>query len=476
MMNSGQKTYGYKTGLMLTFLLLFFIPTGAKALQFEQAFSRMMEENQRLAAARSGIEQKEAEQKAARGLYYPQLQISASWTHMNAPLEVELGALNTRAGQLIHTLHPGPHPPDISAITGSLPQHYELQEQSFLKSDLTLSWPVYTGGKITAANRAADVQLELARTSKEALSHQMFSELVRFYYGVRLADAVVQVRREVVQGMEKHLHQAIRLEETGMIALAERLHAQVAVEEARREYKKALRDAKIARTALKSLIACEDDVKPRSPLFFYRNIPDMAVFMEKARKNNPLLLQLHQQEALASAGMQKEKSAYKPDVFLFGTRALITDDLTVLEPEWAAGAGIRFTLFDGFSRSGRVEAAHSVKNQISQLRSQAIRDMETLVESRYQRLMQAIEQIDTLAVSRTFVREYLRVRTRAFEEGFATSLDVVDAELALSKVQITHLQALFDFDLALARLLETTGSISDFEYYRTNAEKEAELP
>lgn len=471
-----QNTYRQKKGLLLAALLLMILPFEAEALEFDQAFSRMMAENQRLAAARSGIEQKEAEQKAAKGLYYPQLQISASWTHMNAPLEVELGELGTMTGQLIRTLHPDLTPQHVAAITGSLPQHYELQEQNFLKSDLTLSWPVYTGGKITAANKAAEVQLHLARSTKDALSHQMFSKLVRLYYGVRLADAVVQVRMEVVQGMEQHLHQAIRLEETGMIALVERLHAQVAAEEARREYKKALRDAQIARTALKSLIACEDDVKPESPLFLNRNIPDLSSFIEKARSSNTLLRQLHQQEALAATGLQKEKSAYKPDAFLFGTRALVTDDLTALEPEWAAGVGVRFTLFDGFSRSGRVHAAHAVKRQVSQLRNQAIRDIETLVESRYQILMQAIEQIDTLAVSRDFVREYLRVRTRAFEEGFATSLDVVDAELALSKVQITHLQALFDFDLALARLLEATGNISDFEYYREHAEKEAELP
>jgi hypothetical protein len=131
---------------------------------------------------------------------------------MNAPLEVELGELGTMTGQLIRTLHPDLPSQHVAAITDSLPQHYELQEQNFLKSDLTLSWPFYTGGKITAANQAAEVDLHLAQSKKEALSHQMFSELVRLYYGVRLADAVVQVRMEVVQGMEQHLHQAIRLD------------------------------------------------------------------------------------------------------------------------------------------------------------------------------------------------------------------------------------------------------------------------
>lgn len=460
----------------LLLLALFLLPGSVPALEFDQALSRMMAENQRIAASRSSMEQREAEKRAARGLYYPKVQVSASWTHMDAPLEVELGTLGAMTGQLIHILHPGLPPQQIAAITDQMPRHYTLQDQNFLKSDLTLSWPVYTGGKITAANQAAEIRHELSRSETDGLTDQMFSELVRLYFGVRLADAVVKVRREVHEGMRQHLHQALRLEEAGMMALAERLHAQVAAEEADREYKKAVRDAQIARTALKTLIACDGEIKPASPLFLNRNIPDRDHFTEQARHQNAILRQLRQQQDLAGTGLQMEKSVYRPEVFLFGTRALATDDLTALDPQWAAGVGARFTLFDGFTRSGKVAAAKSAGQRVRQLRTQALMEVETLVESRYQSLMQAIEQIDALAVSRTFAREYLRVRTRAFEEGFATSLDVVDAEMALSRVQIAHLQALFTFDLALAKLLEAAGDTQDFEHYRTQAEKEAELP
>ena len=37
------------------------------------------------------------------------------------------------------------------------------------------------------------------------------------------------VRKEVVIGMEKHLNDAVKMEENGMIARAERLHAEVAL-------------------------------------------------------------------------------------------------------------------------------------------------------------------------------------------------------------------------------------------------------
>ena len=71
--------------------------------------------------------------------------------------------------------------------------------------------------------------------------------------------------------------------------------------------------------------------------------------------------------------------------------------------------------------------------------------------------MKALEQFDAVAVSRNLTEEYVRIRQRAFEEGMATSLDVVDAQLALSRVLVERLNAAFEFDVALSELLEVCG-------------------
>ncbi|MCB9481410.1 MAG: TolC family protein [Desulfobacteraceae bacterium] len=258
-----------------------------------------------------------------------------------------------------------------------------------------------------------------------------------------------------------------------MISKAERLHAQVAAEEADREHKKSVRDMEIASTALCGLIFCEPSaITPVSPLFWTHELPEKEAFLENAHKDNIILKNLKQQMKLADAGLQNEKSAYRPDVYLFASKALLTNDLTILDPEWAAGIGARFTLFDGFARSGKVASARAVKTQVNQLYTQMLRDVDTLVVSRYQTLIQSLEQIDALDVSISFAREHLRARTRGFEEGMATSLDVVDAELAFSKVKIDRLEALYSFDLALSKLLEASGDISSFNKYRIKGEKE----
>ena len=51
----------------------------------------------------------------------------------------------------------------------------------------------------------------------------------------------------------------------------------------------------------------------------------------------------------------------------------------------------------------------------------------------------------------------------------ATSLDVVDAELALSNSKMSAIKAAYKFDMALINMLSTAGMFDSFESYRAKA-------
>jgi len=153
---------------------------------------------------------------------------------------------------------------------------------------------------------------------------------------------------------------------------------------------------------------------------------------------------------------------------VFGKRELHTSDLTLLDPTWAAGVGATITLFDGFERGHRIAAARIQKGRVDDLEHRTRRDIETLVEKRYCELEKARDQYDALKPAQALAAENLRVRTRAFEEGLATSLDVVDARLSASRVELERLAAAYDFDVALAELLEASGQAARFEELRAS--------
>ena len=221
----------------------------------------------------------------------------------------------------------------------------------------------------------------------------------------------------------------------------------------------------LPRTALANILASDDPVNPSTPLFLIPGIGPENFFIDQVRKNHPALDQAQAVKDKARENLRATKSEFYPEVYLFGIRELYEDDLTALEPTWAIGVGANFTLFDGGSRSNRIMAARKMEEQAELTHHKLARDLETLVSSRHQELMKDSEQFDSLQASLELAEENLRARKRSFEEGLATSLDVVDAQMSLSGIQVERMKAAYSFDVALAQLLEACGRGTDYPQY-----------
>lgn len=444
-------------GVLLSLLILQGTPLVAadSFLTFTKALDNMLTRNESMQTSRSEIEQKEFEARAARGLYLPKVTLSGRWTRIDEPIYLDLNSIR----DVILAMHPTVPPEMVPSFQET------IQDDIFFKSQLNMVWPIYTGGKITAANKAADAGVQESEAKMRRTAGTLTSELARYYFAVRLMDQVLTIRIEVKNALEQHLFQARRLQEEGFIARTELLHAQVAKAQADRELKASRRDLDLARTALANILASDDLVNPSTPLFLIPGIGPENFFIDQVRNNHPALDQVQAVKDKARENLRATRSEFYPEVYLFGIRELYEDDLTALEPTWAIGVGANFTLFDGGSRSNRIMAARKMEEQAELTHHKLARDLETLVSSRHQELMKDSEQFDSLQASLELAEENLRARKRSFEEGLATSLDVVDAQMSLSGIQVERMKAAYSFDVTLAQLLEACGRGTDYPQY-----------
>ncbi len=450
-------------------------------LSFEQSLV-YLKKNSALLAGKNEIEQRVHERWAAFGLYFPKVTVNSRYTIMNDPLVMDLNEIRTAMIQS--------NAGTAYAITGStavqqgvaqsldsrLPSfESEIQKKKYFNLDVTVQQPVFMGGKIVAANRAAKARISEAYGKLSRTESVLLTELVERYYGLGLRMVIEKVRQDVYDGMEKHLFQAKKLEENGIIARSERLHAEVAKAKAERELKASRRDIEIAQVALKNTLSIQKDVVPVSKLFIVNKIEPVEFFKQQALKNNPLLTQIAANRELAKQNYMKEIGDNSPMVYLFGKRELYTQDLTILQPEWVVGAGATWTISEGLAGTRKALAARKVLEKVDHLVRKAKNDIITLVQKNYDELMKQLEQYNSTEASYKLAEEYLRVSERAFEEGMATSLSVVDAKLAFSAVKIERLKAVYDFDVALAKCLEVSGLSSRFGSYRTRADMEVDF-
>jgi outer membrane protein TolC len=447
----------------------------------------MFESNQELEAAKTEVSAKEYERSAARGLFFPVVSVSSMYTHLSDPLELDLNPVRDAIARINAPYYAGVTPAVFSSLPAANQQavvsalqksmgdwNKTLQKQDLWTNSVSVRQPLWTGGKIIAANKAAAARVDEAGEKYHYTRNKLVTELVERYFGYRLLIKVVDVRKEVLDGMEKHLSDAAALETSGIISRAERLHAEVARADADREYKKSRRDADIAQTALLDTLAVTIDTRPSTPLFMAEKVESLDYFKHQAKERNPMLKQIIANKTLARQAYMKELAGFSPDIFAFGSYDIYGWQKSAYVPEWFAGVGATMTLFEGGANYNRKKAADAQMERVSLIEKKAHADILALVEKNYGEMMKSREQLDSLDTSLSFAKEYLRVREKAFKEGVAASTDLTDAQLNLSQAKIQRLKALYEYDLALARLLEVCGISEQFETFRNEASVEVE--
>jgi outer membrane protein TolC len=461
-------------------------PLQSRRVTFDQALELTWQNNPALKQAGYLRKQREQEARAAKGLFFPTIGISAGYFAMSDDITLDLTPVKDAITPLYSTLSqygkfggiPGlSDDAATQVIRGKLAQgltslnnanwNEMIQEKQFGLVAANFQWPLFTGGKIIAANKAAKIGKSEADNLSRQKEGEVITELVERYYGLSLASQSVRVRTEVLEGLNKHLEDAEKMEKQGLISHADLLHARVFHAQAERELSKAVQTSGIVEQALESTISAGDSltVEPLSDLFYLDTIEPEAHFLELAKQNNPQLNEIEIKRLLSIQDYNAKRADWFPTIAAQGTWDIVNKDLSPYAPDWEVGIGLKWTLFDWTSRYNKVKAASMQTKQAEEVKIKATADIGTLVNKLYHELQMDREQLTELEAALQYATEYLNAREKEFHADMTNSTEVVDARLALAKVRIERLEVLYHYDLTLAQLLEVSGAPQDFAAY-----------
>ena len=440
----------------------------AQTVSFTEAWSRVIQQDDGLAAEQAGVARAEQLREAAKGMYLPKVDVGASYTHLDQPMELDLMDLNPIAN----------HPEMVKAlqhILGGLPiPHFSpddfvtpLTKQNVVTSSVKMLWPLFAGGRIDAAQDIRQAQVSEAQQLLVLKQQSTFESLSQTYFGVVLAAQVVQTKQEIEQGLAHHLDHAKKLEAQGQIAKVERLSAQSAYDRARIDTQKARRSLEIAQLALGHMLKLKQ-AEPNTSLFINEGMPALAPFVEETLSVHPGLKLLAAKKEQAQGMIKLEKGKYAPELFLFGNYNLYEDDSIVSKttPDWLVGVGVSMPLVSRDGRSETVQAAKSAELQVNLLQAKTRQDLELLVEKTWREAAQGLEEYQSLSSTQALAEENVRLRDKAFGQGLSTSLDVVDAQSQLAGVKTQRAAAAYQYVVSLARLLALSGQMNSFNQYQ----------
>lgn len=461
-----------------SFLFAINVPAGYAANQdllLTDAWQKVLAVDANLAAGEAAQKRATALLSNSANLLLPQIDLLGSYTRLEQPIELDalaLNPLNSAAesvpGQIL-----------IEALGGSDAFRTPVTGRDVSRSSLAMFWPLYTGGKITAARELLQLGDREAELLLEEIRHARFLALVEVYYGLVIAERALITQQQAEATLSRHFASAQALEGEFQIAKVERLAAQAAYDKAR-IITSSVRDQRDgAREALSSMVHYQADSLaeaqqgplPVSSLFIIDTLPAKAD-LQPGLSNHPGLQLLATKRAQADSMARASRGLYQPNVFLFGSYNLYENDSLAsdLSPEWLLGVGVRMPLVDRQGPQGKIQAAQSAVDEIGYLQQATQQRLELLFNHQYRDARHALIEYRELASTQALAEETLQLQQLAFAEGLGRALDVIDAQTFLSATRTRRDAAAFRFVLSLARILSLSGSPEQLFVYLDQGE------
>jgi len=345
---------------------------------------------------------------------------------------------------------------------------FKNQEQPW-NAQVQVSQLVYAGGRVTAAIRAAKLSDQIAALGFQSAVASTILDVRKAFYQILLNRAQVEVREQSVKLLEEQLRDVQSRFDVGSVPRFNVLRAEVELANAKPPLIRSQNDLRLSKESLVKLLAI--DSSSRTNEFTSINFDGKLVYehhdwqlssaLLQALDLRPEFLQAERQVSVAKANVKVASSGYKPEFSVFANYgwhdSLFADDADVTREGWTVGGNVSWALFDGMLTHGKVTQARAQLQEANLDYADTRRQVELEVRQAYSDYLQTLELIEAQRKTVEQAEESLRLAEARFRAGTGTQLDVLSAQTALTDARSNEIQALYDYNVAIATLERVSG-------------------
>ena len=384
---------------------------------------------------------------------------------------------NVNAGLGRKTQAVSPYLPQVSASTGYSESHAlgGAFGDSITKSyttTLSMSQLLYDFGKTGNALDAARWGIRSLERDLDRTVQDVVLNVKQAYYALLAGKKLVLVAQKTIEQTESHLRQAEAFFRAGSKPRFDVTRAEVEVNNAKLGLINAKNSVRIRTIALNNAMGIDpgkkteiDDALPPAT----EALPMLEQAQQEALKNRPEMQKSEADIEAARSRFKAEESNYFPTISASGAYnwATGTQDMGQIpgvgplkgdiQNSWNAGVTLTLPLFQGGLTRGRVSEARANLIALEAQRDAMKQSILLEVNQSYADMESAKVRIEVMESSLQKARENLEIAQGRYEAGVGPYIEVTDAQLAAVNAETDHIQALYDYYLAIARLLKATG-------------------
>ncbi len=365
------------------------------------------------------------------------------------------------------TLPDGTPIPEQTALIPKEAMEFDIHNVFF--GAVTLTQPIYMGGKIVALNKLADINEQAARELQRNEQQNVIYAVDAAYWTVVSLKAKHELAKSFVNLLDT-LDRNVRLMvEQGVATRSDLLSVDVKLNEANVDLLKVENGLSLSRMALAQIcglpvqtpITVEDEgtetINPKAPIA-------SSYSMEEVYANRPDLRAL--ELATDAARMEKRValSSMLPNVALMGAYSFSNPNMfdgfkTKFNGAFSVGVMVKIPLWHWGGNYNKFRAARSEETIMKFQLEDAKEKIELQVSQAAYKAQEAVKTYQATESNLAKAQDNLRTATLGFREGVITTDDVMAAQTAWLKAHSENIDALIDVQLCDVYLSKVLGTL-----------------
>ena len=343
----------------------------------------------------------------------------------------------------------------FSGSTGGYNQNYNQ-----LNAQVSVTQPIYTGGRATARMKAAEAQVLAGREQLRQAEAQVMLAVIQAYEDVRRDEQALAIRKDNVAVLQRQVDETRARFEVGEVTRTDVAQSEAQLAAAGALLSSAGAQLASSRAAYASQIGQSPGTLEPEPEFkIFPTTVDEA--FDTVEYNNPSIRYAEYAEAAAEAGVAEARAQRMPQLGLQGSYGYEQP----IHP-WDTSANVRSTTA-AVVLSQPLFAGGAVESQIRQYAEQANIARIQLEQSRRTSIQNVSQAWSVLLAAKANIvadEEQVKAARVAFEgtraeqqAGLRTTLEVLSAQQVLEDAQLSLVNARHDEYVAAAGVLGVMG-------------------
>lgn len=328
---------------------------------------------------------------------------------------------------------------------------------------ISVNIPLYTGGLVEG-------QIDVAKLGKTNAQEEILRveqatkySAIEGYYGLLAYQELQGVYHEAVDNLQGHLDNVQAQYNVGTKAKVDVLSSDVSLANAKTTAITADNNVAIAESNLNNILGLPLETKlnladHQLPFDTY-NI-SLQEAMDYAMKYRPEVLQAAIAVQEAERSIDIADASNKPTVAITGGNDWADNTFPGIDANkrsWKVAAGVTYNFYDGGATKAKVNQAKQDLLVARETEQKTRESVQLQVKQAYLNIRSAAQKVEETQTVVDQARENYRIQNIRYQAGVGINLDVLDAQLSLNQAQVNHIQALYDYNVGIAKLEQVMG-------------------